>query len=131
MLRFLADESCDFLVVRTLRSSGHEVVAIAELDRQAVDPEVLARAVEERLVLLTEDKDFGRLVFSAGQGANGVILIRYPAHARAGLAAVVLNACERLGDTLYSSFVVLEPGRIRLTRLPGSFGGEGESESRG
>lgn len=120
MVRFLADESCDFLVVRALRGAGHDVLAVAERARQSTDPEVLARALEERLVLLTEDKDFGQLVFSAGRGASGVVLIRFPAHARAELAAAAVNTCARLGDALTMSFVVLEPGRIRVTQLPGS-----------
>jgi hypothetical protein len=30
-MRFLADESCDFAVVRALRSADHDVVAIAEV----------------------------------------------------------------------------------------------------
>jgi hypothetical protein len=34
-MRFLADESCDFAVVRALRAAGHDVVAVAELSRQA------------------------------------------------------------------------------------------------
>jgi hypothetical protein len=29
-VRFVADESCDFAVVRALRSAGHDVVAVAE-----------------------------------------------------------------------------------------------------
>jgi hypothetical protein len=29
-VRFLADESCDFAVVRALREAGHDVAAIAE-----------------------------------------------------------------------------------------------------
>jgi hypothetical protein len=30
-VRFLADESCDFAVVRALRSAGHDVLAIGEV----------------------------------------------------------------------------------------------------
>jgi hypothetical protein len=30
MLRFLADESCDFAVVRSLRAEGFEVLSVAE-----------------------------------------------------------------------------------------------------
>jgi hypothetical protein len=30
-VRFPADESCDFSVVRALRAVGHDVVAVAEL----------------------------------------------------------------------------------------------------
>jgi hypothetical protein len=32
-MRFLADESCDFAVVRALRDEGHEVLAVAEAVR--------------------------------------------------------------------------------------------------
>ncbi len=32
---FLADESCDFAVVRTLRAAGHDVVAVAEISPRA------------------------------------------------------------------------------------------------
>jgi hypothetical protein len=34
-MRFLADESCDFAVVRALRSAGHDVLAVAEVARGA------------------------------------------------------------------------------------------------
>jgi hypothetical protein len=29
-MRFLADESCDFRVVRALRDAGHDLIAVAE-----------------------------------------------------------------------------------------------------
>jgi hypothetical protein len=29
-MRFLADESCDFAIVRALRAAGHDVVAVTE-----------------------------------------------------------------------------------------------------
>ena len=41
-MRFLADESCDFSVVRALRFAGHEVVAIAEVSPREEDDEVRA-----------------------------------------------------------------------------------------
>lgn len=50
-MRFLADESCDFAVVRALRAAGHDVVAIAEVTPRAEDDAVIDLAVrEERLV---------------------------------------------------------------------------------
>ncbi len=36
-MRFLADESCDFAVVRALRAAGHDVVAIAEITPDTLD----------------------------------------------------------------------------------------------
>ena len=64
-MQFIADESCDFAVVRELRAAGHDVIAVAELDAGIEDDVVTARALGERRVLLTEDKDFGQIVFAS------------------------------------------------------------------
>jgi Domain of unknown function (DUF5615) len=40
-MRFLADESCDFSVVRALRSADHDVVAIAEVSSREEDEDVV------------------------------------------------------------------------------------------
>jgi len=36
-LRFLADESCDFAVVRALRSEGCDVLAVSEITSRSND----------------------------------------------------------------------------------------------
>lgn len=75
-MRFLADESCDFAVVRTLRQAGHDVLAIREVSPRAEDSVVADRAHREERVLLTEDKDFGQLVRASGSAPSGVIYLR-------------------------------------------------------
>ena len=42
-MRFLADESCDFSVVRALRFAGHDVLAIAEVSPREEDEDVRER----------------------------------------------------------------------------------------
>lgn len=118
MPQFLADESCDFAVVRALRSAGYDVLAIAEIAPQTQDPDVIALATRERRVLLTEDKDFGQLVYAELREFSGVILIRFPASERSFLPAAVLEAVKELGDKLAGTFVVLTPRRIRIGRDP-------------
>ena len=76
-MRFLADESCDFAVVRALRAAGHDVVAIAEVTPRAEDDAVIDLAVREERLLLTEDKDFGQLVYARGRRTAGVLLLRF------------------------------------------------------
>ena len=39
-MRFLADESCDFSVLRALRSADHDVLAIAEVSPREEDDAV-------------------------------------------------------------------------------------------
>jgi hypothetical protein len=36
-MRFLADESCDFRIVRALRAAGHDVTAVIEFAAGAED----------------------------------------------------------------------------------------------
>jgi predicted nuclease of predicted toxin-antitoxin system len=90
----------------------------AESARGSSDAEVIRLARDRGLVLLTEDKDFGQLVYAASEQAAGVVLIRYPAGSRAELGAAVGRFVEQLGDRLRRSFVVLEPRRIRIGSLP-------------
>jgi predicted nuclease of predicted toxin-antitoxin system len=111
---FLADESCDFAVVRALRAAGHDVSAVADISPQADDEYVLELARQEERVLLTEDKDFGQLVFADQRATGGVILTRYPATARSALAGDVVQLVADRGGDLVGRFVVIRPGRCRL-----------------
>jgi hypothetical protein len=43
-MRLLADESCDFSVVRALRAAGHDVKAVVETHRGASDEDVIQLA---------------------------------------------------------------------------------------
>lgn len=116
-MRLVADESCDFSVVVGVRAAGHEVVSITEQMSGIEDEKVIELAASERRLLLTEDKDFGQLVFAAAKGNSGVILIRYPTSARATLTEAVVRVLAERAETLYSRFVVMEPGRVRVTQL--------------
>lgn len=118
-MRFLADESCDFAVVRALRATGHDVLAVAELASGSDDAIVMDMAHHENRVLLTEDKDFGQLVYAHSQRSSGVILIRYPASARKTLPNAMVDLVSELASDLIGNFVVISPGRVRIGgRLP-------------
>jgi len=118
MLRFLADECCDFAAVRALRTEGFDVLSVAEASAGADDERVIAMALQERRILLTEDKDFGQLVFAAGRKSLGVVLLRFPASARSAVGARMLELVRKHADRLTGSFVVLQPERVRISALP-------------
>lgn len=117
LLRFLADESCDFGVVRSLRNAGYDVLAVAEFMQRSVDRELIEQAAAEERILLTEDKDFGWLVYVNHTESAGVILIRYPGHARATLPQTLLWLVQSEGQRLSGAFVVVGPGQIRIAPL--------------
>ena len=114
-MRFLADESCDAGVVESLRNVGHDIVDVRELSPGADDPFVVGLALKQQRILLTEDKDFGQLVFAGGHENPGVILIRVPVTARTWLLANIAAIIRIHADSMPQRFLVIEPGKVRLT----------------
>ena len=88
------------------------------MDPRADDRSVIDLAMREGRILLTEDKDFGQLVFAFGSETAGVILLRFPAGRRQDLAPSIVALVRDRAAQLAGAFVVLQPGRVRLT--PGS-----------
>lgn len=113
-LRFLADECCDFAVVRALRAAGYDVLAINEMMQRSDDRKLIEFAASEERIFLTEDKDFGWLVYVSQVDSAGVIFIRYPSNARTGLGSTVVQLIQEQGTKLIGSFVVIQPGQVRL-----------------
>jgi predicted nuclease of predicted toxin-antitoxin system len=83
----------------------------------ASDEEVAAFAMTEDLILITEDRDFGRLVYVLNRGVRGVLYVRWPGAARSALGPAAVAVVERLGEALRDAFVVLTPGRARVRRV--------------
>jgi hypothetical protein len=69
-------------------------------------------------VLITEDSDFGDLVYGQGRSFAGVILVRFPGRARRAKSSTVIEAVTKLGSRLKHAFVVVTPGRMRISVRP-------------
>jgi predicted nuclease of predicted toxin-antitoxin system len=118
-MHFLADECCDRLVVKALRKAGHDVKAVSEISPGVEDSDVIRLAVREKRILLTEDKDFGQLVYAYGQTNGGVIFLRNVASARQQISDDLVRLVKQSGEKLVGRFVVVQPGRIRISGVPG------------
>ena len=114
----MADESCAAPVIRALRTAGHEVVAISEISKGIPDEQVIERAFSTGSVLITEDGDFGELVYARGQPSTGVIFVKFPTGVRSAKPSAVVEAVAKLGERLRNGFAVVEPGRVRLAKRP-------------
>lgn len=117
-MRFLVDESCDAAVLHALRDAGWDVIAVSERCLGAADTDVMALASSDDRILVTEDKDFGQLVFASGRGHCGVVLLRYPFPLAALIAATLVALIRKRGGSLAGAFVVLRPGSARITQPP-------------
>ncbi len=98
---------------------GHDVVAIIQETPGAKDPEVLSRAVQEKRILLTFDKDYGELIFRLKLAAPvGIVLFRFDPLTPKEPAEYLLNLLS-LGDfSLDHKFTVIAREQIRQRQLP-------------
>ena len=110
----VADESIDFQIVVALRAAGHYVFAVAEACPGIADDEVLALASDRRSLLITQDKDFGELVFRLGQASSGVLLLRLSGVAADEKAELAVDVLRDHGTELVAAFSVLDKLNLRI-----------------
>jgi predicted nuclease of predicted toxin-antitoxin system len=79
---------------------------------------VIERALGERRILITEDRDFGELVYARGCSSTGVILVKFHSRASRAKPTTVVEAVAKLGARLSDAFAVVEPGRVRIASTP-------------
>jgi predicted nuclease of predicted toxin-antitoxin system len=79
---------------------------------------VIELARSEQRILITEDRDFGRLVFASNRVSGGVIFVRFSASRRAELPNRILDLVESHGDRLAASFTVVSADHVRVSSLP-------------
>ena len=76
-MKFLIDESVELRLSFFLKAQDHDVKTIVtDYAASIADEEVLKIARSEHRILITNDKDFGELVFHSHHPHTGVILLR-------------------------------------------------------
>ena len=113
-MNLVADESVGKSIVDKLRHNGYNVLYIAEFAPSIDDETVLYQANQNRALLLTEDKDFGELVFRQGQIHMGVVLIRLAGLSPDAKAKSILTVLANHGNEMLKAFSVISPGRVRI-----------------
>jgi predicted nuclease of predicted toxin-antitoxin system len=99
--------------LRELREAGHDVVWAGDWDEDPGDEEIMARARDERRVLITLDKDFGELAIIKGLSHCGIVrLVDFSARQQARVCLHVLSRYER--ELNEGAMLTVEAGRIRL-----------------
>lgn len=86
---------------------------MSDVAPRSTDKEVIDRAHQEQRLLLTEDKDFGDLVFRQARPAPGVVLIRIDAKRSQLKKPRLVATLDRFGDKLLGNYTVVEEARFR------------------
>ena len=115
-MRFLLDESADYPLAKVLTDLGHDVTAIAHDYPGALkDKDVLAIAQSEGKILITNDRDFGELIFRQRLSHSGVILFRLGAEDLQTKTAWLQHVLDNYAGEL-SHFVVVTDRGVRVRR---------------
>jgi len=117
-MKFLVDENVGRSVVRYLRSCGYDVVSVQECCPGIQDLEVCAWANKEERIIITNDKDFGKLIFQERLPNRGVILLRLQDEKVANKIEVISKLLTGYGDKLLDRFVVVFESGVKIRPLP-------------
>ena len=102
----------------TLTELGHDVESMLERDPRATDEEVLALALAEQRILITEDKDFGELVFV--RRLPHPCIIRFTDMPLAEKVEALRQLIEVHADAIEAgSIIVVTSRRVRIRRGAG------------
>ncbi len=115
-MNLLADEGVDKKIVERLRLDNHDVLYVAEMEPSIADEIVLRRANEHGALLITEDKDFGELVYRQHLVHLGAILLRFSGLASSTKASLVAKALQEYGEEMSNAFIVISPGALRIRK---------------
>ena len=99
-----------------LRENQFEVISISESFFGKPDDVVLEIAVQEQALLLTEDKDFGELVFRLQKQNHGVILIRLSGLPSETKASIVLRSIQENLEQMRHAFSVIDYNFVRIRK---------------
>ncbi len=117
MLNFLADVNIEKSIIDELKKSGYDIKWIAEVNPHMDDISIFKMASEENRILLTNDKDFGEIVFRQKLVTSGIVLFRIKgqsANVKRGLFKKLLATHK---DKIAKYFVVINKNRFRFIPL--------------
>lgn len=113
----LADENIEHDLIEKIRPY-FEVISIYQNHRGISDLEVSELAKKHNCLLLTEDKDFGELVFTSGQHLHlSVILIRFVFTEREIIHQVLIDLLNEQAENLLGKFTTVTTRKIRIRSL--------------
>ena len=114
-MKFLLDENVEHRIATFLTTVGYDVTTITNNYAPGMsDRAVLQQAVAEGRILITNDRDFGELIFKEQLPHSGVIYFRLPLDTTAAEKTVQLQHLLTAHQADLDKFIVVQPDSIRI-----------------
>lgn len=117
-MKFIVDENLGPSISNWLKSKGFDTFCVLQEATSIDDTTVLSIANQENRIIVTNDKDFGELVFKNRLSCKGVILLRLEDNSLLGR----INALKTLFDNYLDlinqdNFLVVSDENVRVKKL--------------
>ena len=116
-MKFIVDASSGTAVADFLISLGHDVISVAREMPTADDHIILEKAKLEQRIVVTNDKDFGELVYRMKMIHSGIILARLEDLKSSTRSQIVFDFITNHETELTGSFIVVQSGTARIRKI--------------
>lgn len=116
-MKFLLDQSAEARIAIFLKSLGHDATRVArDYPAGLPDDQVLSLAVSDDRVLITNDRDFGELIFKHKQPHRGVIFFRFPEDKGAKERITALKSLLSTHANDLNKYLTVSPRGVRIRK---------------
>ena len=113
-MKFLADVNIEKTIVDELRMLGYDIVWIVDENPYLDDMSIFKIAQNENRILLTNDKDFGEIVFRQKLVSAGIILLRIKGQDTRKKIKLLKKVLISHLDRISKHFVVITKEKVRF-----------------
>ena len=115
-MRFLVDECTGPRVANWLEDQGYNVFSVYEKARGSDDETILKIANKNNYILITNDSDFGELIFRHRKPHKGVILLRLDDSRPVNKISILDKLIKSYKESLKNNFVVVTEKKLRIIK---------------
>lgn len=113
----IIDENVDQLLVNKLQDHTSDIISIRENHPGISDQKVIQIAKSNKGLVITEDKDFGELIFSYNLRGCSVMLLRYEKSDFKQIVQNIFKALQYYDKNPGHFFITITSKKIRIRKI--------------
>ncbi len=116
-MKFLVDECTGPAVAEWLATKQFEVYSVYDQSPGLPDDGILEKAFHENWILITNDKDFGEMIYRQQRPHKGVIFLRLADERNTNKIHILDNLLQNYMTDIENNFVVVTETRVRFAKV--------------
>ena len=116
-IKFVADVNVEKPIIDYLSENGYDIKWIPDYNCEILDEELLKLANKEKRILITNDKDFGEIVFLQKKLSLGLILLRVKGQKAEDKVRLIRRLLHGYSDKILNHFIVITKNKFRFINM--------------